>query len=321
MTLNVRQPGIVATLLTLTLALGLATTTVAQEPLTLRINDSEARPGGVLALVVRTYASRQLGQGQVDYFAKEVFGPETMFGVTELLLDPLGAVVFSDQGDAVSRFQVDDTGPTPVATLRFRSPTASVNQSDGPLAVIYFRLPATAMPDTEFEATIDATDSFLLDEFNQPVPIAITAGRVRILAAGDPYGVSADAEATVAGEPVVLSLQTAEVERLSAGQAAFRFKPAFFQGPPQVTIDPRYGNATWVVDDTTPGLVIVTFESADGSLNFVPGDIVTVTFNSRPDIPSGSKTSIQLDPDLTFLTTRRGEDLNLDIESDLLVFP
>jgi hypothetical protein len=324
---RIQTPFPAATLLGLVLALCLGTGAplAAQEPLTLSINDAEAHPGRILALVLRTYASRQLGQGQVGARATagllgRSLGEGAEMAGAELLANPLAAIVFSDQDDAVSRFRVDTSGTGPDLNLTFRSPTASVNQSDGPLAVLYFRMPIDAVPGDQIDVIVDPLESFLFDHLGDPVPVAGAAGRVRVLGPADRFGVSGDGEDTVPGQPAVLSLQTSEVKRLSAGQAAFRYQPSLFTGPPVVDIDSRYGNATWTVDDSTSGLVVVSFESADHSLNFVPGDIVTVTLPTRDDIAPGTTMPVRLGRDLTFLVDERGNNVPIDLEAGQLLF-
>jgi len=283
-----------------------------------------------MAVVLRTYTPRQLGQGQVGFRANQNLqhqnlrsGEQDRVGtdVTRALFSGfLGAVVFSDEGDALHRVRLDNGGGTPEMMLRFGSPTASINQSDGPLAVLYFRVSPDAIVDTRIDFTIDPLSSFLTDQLGNDVPIAAAAGRVRVLAPNDPFGIAANAEDTVPGTPAVLSLQAPEALRLSGGQAAFVFDPFFAAGPAVVDIDPRYGTATFTVDDTTPGLIIVTFASPDNTLNEVPGDFITVTIPTRTDITPGTTTPVVLDPALTFLLDSQGQTLPLDIEPGLLVF-
>jgi len=307
----------------LVLAIGISGRATAQQPLTLQVNDADARPGGVMAVVLRTYTSRQLGQGQVGFRGNQGLRSGAGIGpdVTRALFSGfLGAVVFSDQDDAVNRVEIGPGGGGAAIVLSFASLSASINQSDGPLAVLYFRVSNDAVIDTRIDLTIDPLSSFLTDELGNDVPIAVASGRLRILAPNDPFGISANAEDTIPGTPAVLSLQTPEALPLSAGQAAFVFDPFFVDGPAVVNMDPRYGDANYTVDDSTPGLIIVTYESPDNSLNRVPGDFITVTIPTRSDIAPGTMTPIDFDPNLTFLLDKNGQELTLSIEPDILVF-
>lgn len=320
-----RRPSPVLPVITmLALALALSTGLAAQEPLTLKVNDADGRPGGVMAIVLRTYAPRQLGQGQVGFRANQGLrsgAPGLRTDVTEALFSGfLGAVVFSDEDDAIHRVDLESGGGKPMLSMRFASPSATINQSDGPLAVLYFRVSQDAVIDTRIDFTIDPLESFLTDHLGQDVELSAAAGRVRILAPSDPFGIAANAEATVPGTPAILTMQAPEALPLSGGQAAFVFDPFFTDGPAVVSIDRRYGQANFTVDDSTPGLIIVTFDSPDSSLNRVPGDFITVTIPTRADIPPGTMTPLVLDPALTFVLDRHGKALTLDIESDVLVF-
>lgn len=291
---------------------------VAQEDLTLRVRKTEGRPGGPIALTLRTYSSKQVGQGQLCFrFTSRA--PQGESGSREAA-NPfervLGAVVFSDAGDARSVLSTEGGA----LVLRFGSETASINQTDGPLAGIYFLLSPDATPGTRFDVVLDAADTFLLDENGEPIPISPEAGEIRVLEPGDLFDVSAAAEDTLPGTVALLSMQTSEIERLSEGQVALRYDPEWTAGPPTVTIDPRYGDAVLDADVSEPGLVLVTFESPDGSLNRLPGDVVSVEVPSRADVPPGSRYTIALDPSLTFLVDRDGVLLPLDFEQDELIF-
>ena len=65
--------------------------------LTLRVQDAIGEPGGLVAVVLRTYASRPIGQGQVcmETESAEPAQPSNAVAATE------GALVFSTADDAV----------------------------------------------------------------------------------------------------------------------------------------------------------------------------------------------------------------------------
>ena len=85
-------------------------------------------------------------------------------------------------------------------------------------------------------------------------------------------------------------------------------------------MNPRHGTATFTVDLSTPGLAVVEFQSADGSLNGVPGDLVEVRIPTLASVPPGTESPVFLDETLTFLMDTDGQTLPLTLEPDVLMF-
>lgn len=215
---------IFAALLVLTPLLG-ATPAEAGDGLTLRVNDVVGMPGEVIAVEVRTYAPRGVGQGQICLRATDMLGSGTSSSlgpgvggehaplgdgsglrpgerahpgvIRELVASsglrtlareatdasrPLrsleGVAVLSGLGDAVSDSSFD--AGTQTADLGFRSPSASINEADGPLAVLYFRLDDDLKPDQEFLLEIDPGETFIVDALGNHVPLELKPGRLRI---------------------------------------------------------------------------------------------------------------------------------------------
>lgn len=215
---------IFAALVVLTPLLG-ATPAEAGDGLTLRVNDVDGTPGEVIAVEVRTYAPRGVGQGQICLRATDLLGSGTssslgprvggeraplgdgseirrgelpdrgasrelvassgLRSLTREATDaprPLrsleGVAVLSALGDAVSESFFDTGSQT--ADLGFRSPSASINEADGPLAVFYFRLDDDLKPDQEFLLVIDPKDTYIVDALGNPVPLELKPGRLRI---------------------------------------------------------------------------------------------------------------------------------------------
>jgi len=88
------------------------------------------------------------------------------------------AVVFSEQGDATVVESFDSA--TQSAFISFESLSASINESDGPLAILYFRVSTSAVPDEEFQLDLDLGDTFVFDDTGQPVALEAESGRLRI---------------------------------------------------------------------------------------------------------------------------------------------
>lgn len=231
--------------LTAVTGLALASPALAGSDLTLRVNDVKAAPGSLVAVEVRTYAPRGVGQGQICLRAAtrldssgtgslatpddtgadtdtdtENRGTLTLPGLqvrslqseagpardaTEPspgLADPNpgsrlqarasaftdapdrplmtleGVVVLSAMGDAISKSVFD--GGTQITLVEFASDSATINNADGPMVVLYYRLDPDLKPDQEFELRLDAADTFVVDPFGNPMELELKPGRLRI---------------------------------------------------------------------------------------------------------------------------------------------
>lgn len=327
-----RSLPLAAALLGTLFGLGASAPARAGDKLTLRVNQAIGEPGGVVAVVVRTYAPRAIEQGQVCF--RSGFGRRLTTG--DAALAPAEAVdaararptaespfaeltgfrVFSDVGDAVSSASFDGT----LALLNFASPSASVNRSDGPLAVLYFRLKDTLAPRQRFEVEIDLANTFLVDAAGDEVTLRPKAGRLTVRAPGDPFKVEADGDTVAPGAVAELGVMTFEPVAMGAGQVAFHYDPTVAAAPPTVRMDPRYGASAFTVDADTPGLVLISFTSPDGSFNSVPGQIVSLALPTRADVPAGTVTPVWLDSAATFFVDPAGGALPFTFEAGELSF-
>ncbi len=287
-----------------------------QEPMTLALNDALGTPGGVAALVFRTYASRPVGQGQVcvGFRAQRAGGGGPIDQI-------LGGRVYALAGDTAYDMALSNSGGQEIM-LTFDSPSASINALDGPLAVIYVRLDEDASPGERYDVEPLLADSFLLDAEGEPIPLEVRGARLRVELPSEPMELAAAAEATVPGETAFLSVQTRRVQPLSGGQVGFRFDPAIADGLPTVRIDRRYGAATFNLSGSLPeqGLLLITFDSPTGDLNRLPGDIISVRLPTRADIALGTSSAISLDPALTFIHAPNGQLLPIEHDPDVIVF-
>ncbi|MEO0423976.1 MAG: hypothetical protein AAF184_16680 [Pseudomonadota bacterium] len=291
-----------------------------EDSLTLRLADASATPGGIVAVVMRTYSSRGVGQGQVCMpIRQQPNGPMDQGGANPIAA-VLASVVFSRRNDANFQTELDQASQS--VMLTFDSPTASINEVDGPLAVIYLRLRSDLIPGQEYEIALDLPDSFLVDADGAPITIEGRAGRLRIDGPAEPFSLSAAAEATVPGRTALLSAQSEQLRLLAAGRVALRYDPLVADGTPQVRIDPRYGTGDFNVSGSDPdrGLVIVNFVSPARDLNRVTGDFIQVLVPTRADIPVGTESPVRLDPALSFLVGRTGQVLTLELDDDDLEF-
>lgn len=215
-------PYLMLTALLVLIPLLAAAPAEAGDELTLRVNDAEGMPGELIAVEVRTYAPRGVGQGQICLRASGILtsssgslapgagGKPAILdegtgdrrgepgGATRNLVAasalrtlaeeatsaarPLhsleGVAVLSALGDAVSSSSFD-TG-TQTADVDFHSPSATINEADGPLAIFYFRLDDDLKSDQEFLLEIDPGATYIVDAFGNQVRLELKPGRLRI---------------------------------------------------------------------------------------------------------------------------------------------
>jgi hypothetical protein len=299
--------------------------------LTLRANPAIAAPGGVFAVVLRTYAARPIRQGQIlvkvvskptaaaarrrgRFDKAKASGPSSSAPVATLL----STTVFSVGGDSVSQATQSSTSLGEQALVKFQSPSAGINAADGPMIVFLFQLDPSVAPGQTFDLQIDPTASTLLDSANQKIVLDPRAGLLTVRAPGSPLTLQPEGGDAAPGTAAALGVQTLEPFLVSAGRVTLHYDPSVAAGPPVVRIDPRYGNATFTADNPEPGLLIVDFQSPDKTLNSVPGSFIGVTLPIAPDAPAGSSSTLTLDPAETWLLDSTGADLPLVFEPGVL---
>jgi len=292
------------------------TSRAQDDELRLRVNDATGVPGGLVAIVVRTYAPRGIRQGQMCFRAlwneTEGYGDTPFVGLES-------AIVFSQRSDAESDGVFEEVH-TQSFVVRFDSPSASVNAVKGPLAVFFLRLDPTLTEGRKFGIEFDLDNTSLVDASGAPVPLRLDGGRLTIRAPGSPYPIAAQGQNLRAGEVAESGLETFEPLALSSGVMALRYDPAVVQGAPRVRMDARYGLATFSTVSVDPGLIVVAFNSPNASLNFVPGEILTVAFDTPAFVPPGRASRVELDPSMTFLVDADGNAVWLDLVSNSLRF-
>lgn len=305
------------------------------DALKLRVNDAVGKPGGMVAIVLRTYAARPIRQGQISVRVRGGGRPGTaalaassLSGPTvESLTQPaqpltfLGAVVYSTRGDSATKANPTGTASNQAVNVRFTSPSGTVNASDGPLAVLRFRLDPGVTPGQQFTIEVDPAFTNLVDAGGQGIVFEPINAVLTVRAPTAPLAIEAEGDEVEPGEMAELGVQTAEPFGISSGRVTLRYNPAVAAGPPVVRIDPRYGKATFtVIRRPRRGLLIVDFKSPDKSLNTVPGTIVSVDLPTRATAGLGTETPVVLDPAGTWLLNNRGRLLRLKIESGTLAF-
>lgn len=300
---------------------------VAEDKLTLRVNDARGGPGDLVAVVVRTYASRPIAQGQICIGARRAGRGRSVANATigEAAAEsvPFARLekveVFSARQDAT--FQVSFEGQE--ADVTFRSPSGSINAVDGPLAVFHFRLSNAVKEGEVYEINLDIADTFIIAGSGQRLQVEPKPGELEIRedddeGEDDEIGLAATGGRVRAGKVARVRLGTQERIPLSSGRIALRYDPKVASGKPWVRIDPRYGKATVLVNTDTPGLVVINFQSPDRSLNRVPGDLFEVRMVVSRQAPRG-RSPVTIDRGLTFLRDEDGDQLDLEIRNGVLV--
>lgn len=292
--------------------------TVSAEPLTLRINDTAGRAGEQVAFVLRTYASRGVGQGQLCFrLVQNLNQVETgqTLGTTGPLLQLEDAVVWSANGDAMSAASFDDV--TQQTVLDFSSASGTINLEDGPMAALFFRLRSDVAPGSQFEVQLDIADTFLFDPQGQPIPLELRGGELEILDPGEPHALAAEGDEVPPGAVAQIGASTEEIFPIVSGRIDLLYDPAVVSARPQVTMDPRHGAATAVVDLSQAGRVSVQFQSLGGELNEVPGQFLRVALPLRSDLDIGTIVPLSLDPAVSVLEGPLGT-YPLRLEADVL---
>ena len=298
--------------------------------LKLRLNDAIAAPGGTVALVVRTYAARPIRQGRITVKVRRPAGAKAAtaaLGITaDEVVQPAGpltflrAVVFSRRGDAVSTALPTGGAEGPTVRLDFSSRTGTINAVDGPLAVLFFRLSASAVPGERFVVEIDPALTGITDRSGAALALEPIAAELVVRAPGAPYELEAEGDEVEPGETAELGVTTAEPFPIAGGRLVLRFDPKAAAAAPIVTMDPRHGKAVFVVDHSVPGRLVVTFQSPDASLNGIPGRIVAIDFRTRASAAIGWETPVTLDPTSWLRAKPGGRKMKVRFENGLLAF-
>lgn len=284
------------------------------EAMTLRINDAIGVPGERVAVVLRTYAPRGISQGQICFSSNAARPAGEVEDGPFLTLEE--AVVFSEAGDA----QVVETfnSTTQTTMIELESASATINWDDGPMAVLFFRLSLAVSPGEEYLLELDVAETFLFDADGQNIALEPRSGALSVKAVGAPHLLSAEGDSVPAGGTAILGVETEELFAVGAGRVALRYDPAVAAGPPAVSMDPRHGAAAFAVEEVTPGRVVVSFSSPGGSLNGVPGQLVTFALPTVASLAPGTQSAVSLDAAATFLEDPAGLPLALVLGQDVL---
>jgi hypothetical protein len=291
----------------------------AKDELTLRVNDAFSEPGGLAAIVVRTYSSRGLSSGQLEMEAGSVRVPTGASGA-----GPFSSLervrVFAKRNDVSFNSNAGVVQDKQTVLLQFISDTAAVNRSDGPLVVYYFRVRDDVQAGQRFRIAIDAGNTMIFDRGGNRVPIRPRSGDLTIRSIAAPFKAEAEGDKLAPGEMAELGMETFEAVAMSSGSVGFRFDPAIAASRPRVKLSKKYGKRRYTVDRSEPGLVLVEFRSPNNSWNTVPGQLVSIKFRTPRTARVGSSSRVWLDPALTFFVDPEGDILPYRLEGNRVRF-
>jgi len=293
--------------------------------LVLRVNPAIGAPGGLVAVVVRTYAPRPVRQGQIIV---PITQPTTAlqanltFAELTKALRPfsslVSALVFSQTNDASSQASLAGLVDGQSASLGFQSPASGINTVDGPLAAFFFRLDPAVTSGQTFALSLDPVQTGLTDSQGLPIQLAFRGDALTVRAATDPLLVRADGDKVSLGQPIELSVNTFEPFPVSSGRITLTWDPKIAGGPPKVALDPRYGKASFTADTSRAGRLVVNLQSSDSSFNTVPGEIVAITLPPSSSAQVGDKSSFSFDAAGTWLANPQGRKLGLRLVNGVI---
>ncbi len=318
--LSLKSKGIFSTwtlfLLLLILHVFLPSAGAGVEPLTLRINDGAGVPGQVIAVVIRTYSPRGLTQGQICVGGGGGAPLNRGAAVLEALVD---FQVFSPQGDVTADVDFDSAAGTTLLT--FQSPSAGVNESDGPMAVLFYRVASEAVPGTQIELAIEPADTEVFDAQSMPVTIEPRSGTFEVQPPSAALEVSLEDGAAPPAELVEVAISTERSLPLDSGLLVLTFDPSwiaddFPQGFELLT-DPRYGSLDAAWSTPSPGRIEISLSSPDHSFNRIPGDILRIRLPIHAAAEVGSSHGLSFDPS-SFLVSAGGTTLDLAFEAAVI---
>lgn len=289
------------------------------DPLMLKVNDMIGEPGGLVAVVLRSWAPRGIGQGQVDRQSasqNETGVPEVPSPFASLE----GVMAFGETDDAAAEGRLENVEGEIRPVVEFSSAYGTINEEEGPLFVLFLRLRADLVPGQRFLIEPDPENTFAFGPEGEDILLRLRGRRLRIRAPGDPYQVTVEGDRVRPGQAADLGITTFETRPLSRGQVGLRYDPAVASGPPLVEVDRRFGNVLLQVDTATPGLLVISFESPDGSFNLVPGQSLGISLPTSRSVSPGTSTPITIDPALTSFTDTAGLPVPLDFEDAVLKF-
>jgi hypothetical protein len=294
--------------------------------LVLRVNPATGAPGGVVDVVLRTYAPRPIRQGQVLIKVVAKPAPAKRGLLTRKSLTqpvrPLtleSVTVFSVSNDAAAKAALNSLADGQAAQVSFQSSTGSINAADGPMIVLRCRLDPSAAPGDAFDLSLDPAQTRLTDSSGRAITVSPQSAVLTVRAATDPFLVQAGDSKVLAGGVAELGVSTFEPFPVGGGRFTLTWDPRLASGPPTVRLDPRYGQAVYTADASQPGRLVVDFQSPDASFNRVPGSIVSISLPVDPGAMTGDVSPFALDPAGSWLVDGQGNRIPVTLADGSIV--
>ncbi len=298
--------------------IALAPPAAAQEfPLEVLVDETRVLLGEEVQIVVRTVETLPLASVHFGLEMRDRDGLPTV-----LFADLASAAVFAgtagDAGDATIEAHWNPV--TQRIDVSLESPSATLNQRFGPIAVLRFTLDAGVELDDRFEIALDP-DLELVDAQLTPVLATPGDGRVRIIEADPGQNLGALGGEAFPGGDMVIGAMTVHAYAIGGGTIELLYDDTLAAGPPAVAFDARYGPVVVdALETSVAGRVLVTFHSDGGLFNAtLHGAIFTVVVPSRPDVPIGTVSIVSLGP-LTAFTDPAGQPIELETDFEELSF-
>ncbi len=295
---------------------GLALSVAAEgrDALTLRVNDAIGEPGGIVALVVRTYASRPVGQGQICLVAGGAIARSSHSVAGTPFAGLVESVVFSSRSDVLSAAALKTTGRGQEVLLQFSSDSGTINAADGPLGVLYFRLRDDVRPGQVFNVSIDLADSALFDPAGKPVAVEARGGELEVRASRDAFKIEVDTHRVRPGGIEAAALESFEPFAIAGGQIAILYDPEIAARRVKVKMPRQQGSRRFKVNRSVPGRLLVTFRSPKKDLNLVPGELIEVKIPTRSDVPLGTRSRVEIEAAESFLLDAHGDPMAVEFK-------
>ena len=289
---------------------------IGKDRLTLRINDAEGMPGGLVAIVLRTYSSRPLGQGQVCFRAVRAGAGQADADGPFAGLE--GVQIFG-KGDAKGDALLETTVGGQNIVLQFSSESGRINRSDGPLAVLYMRLREDVRRGQSFEIDIDTQQTILFGAEGEVISVRPRSGTLDVRRKHGRPKIEADGDSVRPGDRVSIGVETLEPFAIDSGRVGLLYDPAIVARTPKVKMDKRHGRRKFSVDTSTPGFVGVEFESKRGAINEVPGKFIEIRLRTSRNIAAGTVSELTFDSSTAFFDAE-GNEVPVKLMNKTLTF-
>ncbi len=292
------------------------------EPLTLRVSDAEGEPGGSVAVILRTYASRPVSQGRLGLHANPSSGFAAPLGSTMPFASFDGGTIFGVNGDVVGT--IDWNPFTQSVDATFSSASASINAVDGLLAVLRFTLDAGVAPGSVYDLALDFGGVFFLEDANgDPLPWTPRAGALKVLAPSSPATLEVGGPKVHPGAYAEVEIETLEPFAVASGVVELTYPSGLLLEPVSVLTDPydRHGSVTVTSALVTePGRLRIEFFSPGVDFNETPGALFVVGFRTSASTPIGTIGQLGLDGVETVLEGPGASPIALALAGDIVEF-